>query len=73
MPELDGPAAGAALLAAVGAGLAIVTSMLVSEARADLRPVGLSRPYAPAPEEGSVVLAERAAPHTGRYGLRTTP
>ncbi|MGW3201925.1 hypothetical protein ACWDBD_46915 [Streptomyces sp. NPDC001118] len=66
----EGVTAGVVLLGSVAAGLALVGVQVCTALRADAAPVGVSQRDALADESAGGYLADRAAPHTDRYGLR---
>jgi hypothetical protein len=70
MPSADGRAAGAALLGAVGAGLALVAAQVSAAVHADATPVGVERSDGPPAEPAALANGHVDAPHVCRCGTR---
>jgi hypothetical protein len=70
MPSADGRAAGAALLGAVGAGLALVAAQVSAAVHADAASVGVARSDGTPPEAPGLANGHVAAPHVCRCGTR---
>jgi hypothetical protein len=70
MPSADGRTVGAALLGAVGAGLALVAAQVSAAVHADGAPVGIERTDGPPPEPATLAGGHLTAPHVCRCGIR---